>query len=272
MFGGIYLIILTALSSALCQQFDVLKVSNVQFPRYSKYAATASAPYNKDITEFTVCYRFQVESFNDGEINIVYAGEGVSLSAKAYFYNFMGPEGTGKEREGYQGGQILVYRNVPPRPETEGGLKTRPFPSAQLFVLAKNMEPSKWYHFCHSYSSTLMRIFTYQDGLKVVGFNFPDKREDPLSSDHFKYLQFGLNFRGMITDVQIFDKFLTEEEQISRTTGCDNKKGEIFSWDPLNINITQVGMDTHTSYMIGAHICIRYYYMCMIKATLTVCH
>ena len=73
MFGGIYLIILTALSSALCQQFDVLKVSNVQFPKYYKYAATASAPYNKDITEFTVCYRFQVEFFNDDEINIVYA-------------------------------------------------------------------------------------------------------------------------------------------------------------------------------------------------------
>ena len=253
MFGGINSIILTALRSVLCQQFDVLKLSDVQFPRYYNYAATASAPYNKDITEFTVCYRFQVESFNDGEINIVYAGEGVSLSAKAYFYNFMGPEGTGKEREGYQGGQILVYRNVPPRPETEGGLKTRPFPSAQLFVLAKNMEPSKWYHFCHSYSSTLMRIFTYQDGLKVVGFNFPDKREDPLSSDHFKYLQFGINFRGMITDVQIFDKFLTEEEQISRTTGCDNKKGEIFSWDPLNINITQVGMDTYLYEVLHVH-------------------
>ena len=244
MFRGIQFLFLTALGLVSCQQFDVLRVSDVEFPKYLKYAATAFAPYSKEITEFTLCYRFQVESFNEGEINIVYAGQEMSLSAKAYFYNFIGPEGTGKEREGYQGGQILVYRNVPPRPETEGGLKTRPFPSAQLFVLARNMEPSKWYHFCHSYSSILMRIFTYQDGLKVFGFNFPDNREDPLSSDFFKYLQFGYNFRGMITDVQIFDKFLTEEEQISRTTGCENKKGKIFSWDPLKINITQVGRVT----------------------------
>ena len=83
-------------------------------------------------------------------------------------------------------------------------------------------------------------FFQGQDGLKVFGFNFPDKREDPLSSDHFKYLHFGFNFRGMITDVQIFDRYFDEKEQISRTTGCGIEKGEIFSWDPSRLNITQV--------------------------------
>ena len=156
------------------------------------------------------------------------------------FYNVMGPEGNGKEKEGYQGGQILVDRNLPPRPTTKGGLVPRPFPSAQLFVLARNIEPSKWYHFCHSYSSILMRVFTYQDGLKVLGFNFPDERENPLPSDFFKYLHFGYNFRGMFTDVQIFDRYFTEEEQISRTTGCEKLEGEIFTWDTSKIDITQV--------------------------------
>ena len=85
-----------------------------------------------------------------------------------------------------------------------------------------------------------MRVLSYQDGLKIFGFNFPDEGEDPLSSDFFKYLQFGYNFRGMITDVQIFNKYLNDAEQISITTGCEDKKGEIFSWDPQRVNITQV--------------------------------
>ena len=242
MFGGVHsiLLIFTAVKNHVwCEQFDVLKISNLPFPKYDKYAAKASAPHHKEITEFTVCYRFLVESFNDGEIDVVGAYKDWTIS-QTYFCNWMGPEGTGKEKEGYQGGQLSVYRNLPAKPMTEGGLVNRPFPSAQLFVLAKNMEPSKWHHFCHSYSSSLMRVFTYQDGLKVFGFNFPDEREDPLSADHFKYLQFGFNLRGLITDVQIFDRYLTEEEAITRTTGCQDQKGEIFSWDPLKINITQV--------------------------------
>ena len=179
--------------------------------------ATSSAPYHKNITEFTLCYRLQVESFNNGEINVVLANKEevfTGIGTAPAFYNVMGPEGNGKEKEGYQGGQILVDRNLPPRPTTQGGLVPRPFPSAQLFVLARNIEPSKWYHFCHSYSSILMRVFTYQDGLKVLGFNFPDERENPLPSDFFKYLHFGYNFRGMFTDVQIFDRYFTEEEQL----------------------------------------------------------
>ena len=74
-----------------------------------------------------------------------------------------------------------------------------------------------------------MRIFTYQDGLQVFGFNFPDKREDLLSSDHFKYLQFGYS-EEWSNLWQIF------EWGISRIT--DYKKGEIFSWDPTKIYTT----------------------------------
>ena len=69
MVGGFYSVLLSVLSSGWCQQFDVLKVSDVEFPRYFKYAASTSAPYNKNITEFTVCYRILIESYNDGQCN-----------------------------------------------------------------------------------------------------------------------------------------------------------------------------------------------------------
>ena len=108
----------------------------------------------------------------------------------------------------------MVKRNLRQKPPTERGLPPRPFPTAQNHVLARNIDPAKWYHFCHSYSSIFMRVLTYQDGLKVFGLNFTDDHEDPLSSDFFTYLQFGHIFRGMITDVQIFDKYLNDEEQI----------------------------------------------------------
>ena len=47
------------------QQLDALKISNVSFPFYNKYTASTLASYQDNITEFTICYRFQIESFND---------------------------------------------------------------------------------------------------------------------------------------------------------------------------------------------------------------
>ena len=48
--------------------FDVLKAGNVPFPRADPqwFAAQVNAPYFKDIPEVTVCFRFMVESFNEG--------------------------------------------------------------------------------------------------------------------------------------------------------------------------------------------------------------
>ena len=48
------------------QQFEVLKISNVPFPSSSGYAAHTRTTNQKNISEYTLCYRHLVESYNDG--------------------------------------------------------------------------------------------------------------------------------------------------------------------------------------------------------------
>ena len=227
------------------QQFEVLKISNVPFPINEGAVPLANLPfangsYHKEIAEFTVCYRFMIESYNMGKLDPMCAYRKKDYY-KPNFYNNIGWE-TGHEREGYQGGQVLVYRNIPPKPVSKGGLDNRPFPTANLYVLPRNIDPSKWYHQCHSYSSIAQRAFSYQDGLKIYGFNYGDEKDDPLDPDFFGDILFGYNMRGFITDAHIFNSFFDEASQISWTTACNDKQGEIFSWDPNKINITQVDL------------------------------
>ena len=150
-------------------QFDVLKVSNVPFPVYGRYVASASALYHKNISEFTLCYRFQVESYNENDKGIMvvaataenFFNNGNSLPS---FWTWIFPEGSGREKEGFQAGSFLLRRIVPPKPTTERGLNFfLTFPSSQQFVLARNVGTGKWYHLCHSFSTILMRILRHQE-------------------------------------------------------------------------------------------------------------
>ena len=45
--------------------FDVLSMRNIPFPSSAEDAAVINIEYKKDIPEYTVCYRFQIESYND---------------------------------------------------------------------------------------------------------------------------------------------------------------------------------------------------------------
>ena len=93
--GLIFTILVIRTNSVDCKQFDVLKISNVPFPMFEGIIATSSAPYHKNITEFTLCYRLQVESFNNGEINVVLANKEEVFSGigtAPAFYNVMGPD------------------------------------------------------------------------------------------------------------------------------------------------------------------------------------
>ena len=49
-------------------QFEVLRISNVTFPSSTTYAAQLNGTFNTGLTEFTVCIRFLIESYNEGDI------------------------------------------------------------------------------------------------------------------------------------------------------------------------------------------------------------
>ena len=54
-----------------CEEFEVLKISNVPFPTSCCNPASFTATYHKEIPEYTICYRFLVESFNEKTFSII---------------------------------------------------------------------------------------------------------------------------------------------------------------------------------------------------------
>ena len=214
--------------------FDVLKLSNVPFPTYySEYSANFNAPYDKDISEFTICYRYQIESYNDGLLSFIRTS-----GSKYNLLDRIGWE-TGYEVDGYQSGILGMRRNV-----YGGGLGPTSYPIMHIYMLAKNVEPAKWQSICYSYSSSLQKFHMYQNGAKVFSFQFGDERDDPLPSTVFEKVSLLKNFRGLFTDLQIFNTWSPEEAIIQLSTHCHRDTGEIFTWDRNKIKIERLRLQS----------------------------
>ena len=119
------------------EKMDVLKISDVPFPSspWKQSAATINASYHQDIAEFTLCYRFSIESFNNG-LFFVFAAPKDKDFGSFYILHRMGFDWPGAD--GYQGGLNFIGREIP-----GGGLGSRAFPVYQSYVLARNIDISK---------------------------------------------------------------------------------------------------------------------------------
>ena len=209
------------------QQFDVLKIKDIKFPSSKPYVAHARTTYQGDISEYTLCYRHLIESYNDG----LYCP--VNIGPWKYAQRIF-PPGVGGVN-GFTGSVLTVWRNIP-----GGGLGNISTPFAHWPSLPTDIDISKWYHICVSYSSILHHIHMYMDSLKVFSYTYQDPKEDPLPSNTFENISFGFNMRGLITDVQLYNSYMDEKKLPAQTQRCENKPGEIFSWEAKKLNITKV--------------------------------
>ena len=115
-------------------QRDVLKISNVDFPLSTHWPASFDATYHKEISEFTFCIRFLIESYNNNLFEMVKAE---IKTGQEYFSDQIGWE-TGMERDGYQGGVSIIQRNIP-----GGGVKGMEYPWYHHYNIPKNIATSK---------------------------------------------------------------------------------------------------------------------------------
>ena len=215
-----------------CQQIDVLKITNVPFPSsdFYDFAATARTGYQGNVSGYTVCYRHLIHSNNDG----VYCPVLLSSNITWTFAHRIYPPGDGGVN-GYTGSIVTMGRNIP-----GGGLGQRAFPDCKWPLFPIDIDISKWYHICASYSSTLHHVHMYMDTFKVFSYTYQDPQEDPLPSSYVEKLRIGSNMRGLITDVQIYDSYFDAEKLAAHRRGCNNQPGQILSWDAQKLNITQV--------------------------------
>ena len=98
---AVYLVALASLAWVQGEDsFNVLSMRNIPFPSSTEDAAVINIEYKKDIPEFTICYRFQIESYNDN-LFWVFAAR----NQEGTYSDRIGWQ-TGMEREGFQGGVV----------------------------------------------------------------------------------------------------------------------------------------------------------------------
>ena len=130
------IVALTLILQVQCQDhFDVLKIE-APFPDSSESAASADADFDKNIPEFSVCYRMMVESYNDGCIGIIYA----NLTGKKFdpgddrsYLNRLCKD-IGWTMDGFQEAFVHLMRNIP-----GGGLGKQTFPIWHHLNLPENV-------------------------------------------------------------------------------------------------------------------------------------
>ena len=127
------LVIFTAAYVYGQDHMDVLKMENVEFPSSTSHPATFSALHDKEISEFTICMRFVIEFYNNNLFYILLAKNNETL----YFLDRIGWE-TGMERDGLQGGVMVVQREIP-----GGGLAGQQYPWYHHYNIPKNIATSK---------------------------------------------------------------------------------------------------------------------------------
>ena len=107
------------------------------------------------------------------------------------------------------------------------------------------VELFEWRSACYTWSVLKKMEMVFIDGKFAFGYQW-SKQFTKGWSDYPLLLSLMHNFRGEITDVNIYDSFFEEEEMISWTTSCGSPaKGRILSWAPENYNLTN-NNDTET--------------------------
>ena len=218
------LILFSSISFLFAQedQFDVVKVSNVPFPKSRGKAAKILLSDEKEVPEFTACYRYLVESYNTGWAKIV------TFSGR--YSDMLGFE-TGYEFFGYQALGLILFRDV------VGGLRGTNFPFGFHVNLPRNLQTGEWYNFCVAYSSVIQQLQAYGNGLKIASYEYTDESENPLPA--FKKIDLMKNFRGLFTDLNVYSTFFGDDEMEAWTSGCSRADGDIYTWDIANVNISQ---------------------------------
>ena len=129
----LFVLVILVISVYAEDRIDVVKISNVEFPYSSHFAATFDATYQKEISEFTICIRFLIESYNNNLIQMIKA----DYKGQIHYLERIGWE-WGMERDGYQAGVMIVQRTIP-----GGGIGGMEFPWYHHYNIPKNIATSK---------------------------------------------------------------------------------------------------------------------------------
>ena len=224
-------------------------IKNVKYPFPRNW--TPFAQYTFDVgdkREATACWKYRTFSYNEGFGSTIYIMRecpdddhcednfvwGLAIGWK-----------TGMEADGKQAGVAELFLSQDNMTRAEESLQQAEKTRYHFNLYADWQDLFEWQSVCYAISMAEKAELIYVNGRFIMGYEWPKEfvkgwGDNPLN------LRLGTNWRGEVTDLNIYDSAFDDEQMIAWTTSCDEPaKGEILAWSPEQFNLTN-NNDTET--------------------------
>ena len=235
------LLMLLQISSSLCEMQKTIKVEKLPFPKYDSVTAAQYPLEVGDQKEVTLCLKFRLFSYNEGYGQLFWIARECPPNMTCvdnFSWTFMIGWKTGMEDDGKQAAQ--THLNFSHDNETMYEQMLTRIGKAQWHanLLEDWVELFEWQSACYTWSVLKKKELLYVNGKFAFGYEW-SKQFSKGWSDYPILLKLMGNWRGEVTDLNLYDSFFEEEQMVSWTMSCGiPAEGRIFSWEPEKFNLT----------------------------------
>ena len=228
-------------------------IKNLKYPFPSSWAPFAEYKLEVgDRKEATACWKYRTFSYY-----VPGTGSSFYLTTKGHItkvkdqfedhfqWGFSIGWKTGFEADNKQAGIAELFISHDNQTKTEEDLQNAKKTRYHLNLYEDWQNLFEWQSVCYAISIPRRTELIYVNGKFIMGYEWEKKFSKGWGNSPL-YLQIGTNWKGEVTDLNIYDSAFDDEELIARTTSCEKPaEGEIFAWNPEKFNLTN-NKDTET--------------------------
>ena len=234
-----YFVILLIFQPGHCEMRRTIKVERYPFPRGMDPAAHLLLEAG-DQKEATVCLKFRTFAYNEGfGFPFHISTECPDKNCVDWFtWNYMVGWKTGMEDDGKQAGHTEIFFSHDNQTSKEQTIQMAEKTRWHFNLYEDWLDLFEWQSACYSFSVVKRIELVYVNGKFIQGYQWP-KQFKKGWGDYPLRLKLMMNWRGEVTDLNIYDSAFDEDQMAKWTTSCNAPKdGEIFSWKPASFNLT----------------------------------
>ena len=220
-----------------------IKVEKYPFPRGGDPAATYILEAG-DQKEVTVCLKFRTFAYNEG-FGCPFAmttecDEGPENKSCVDWFTWHYCIGwkTGMEDDNKQAGHTEIFYSHDNQTSQEQSIQMAEKTRWHFNLYEDWLDLFEWQSACYAISVIKRKELLYVNGKFIQGYEWP-KQFRKGWGDYPLILKLMVNWRGEVTDLNIYDSAFEKEEMVSWTTSCGfPADGGILPWLPDLYNIT----------------------------------
>ena len=216
------LLLLLQIYFTFCEMQKTIKVEKLPFPKYDSEHAAQYTLEVGDQKEVTLCLKFRLFSYNEGYGSPFYIARQCpdNMSCVDNFsWMYMIGWKTGMEDDGKQAAQTHLSFSQDNETMYEQMLTRIGKAQWHANLLEDWVELFEWQSACYTWSVIKKKELLFVNGKFAFGYEW-SKQFTKGWSDYPILMKLMSNWRGEMTDLNIYDSFFEEDEMVSWTTSC----------------------------------------------------